>query len=420
MGSRQKRVTYCLITRCLLPITHCLVLITLLLFRVGAAQAAAAPPTSHLTQPGETLATFALRAGAALDSLAHDNFVVHPLIPFPVAGTPLQLTPEPRPPIPSGRWLARLSHESLGAIAVRANLNPWVIAWGNGLDNPHRPLGVRVFIPGSGPPPAALPGPLAGVRVAPLPAVAGQALQVRVWVEGNAAVSGNLEGHQLRFAPDAGSQVALLGLGGFVEPADYHLNLIVGDQTWTSQVRTVEPSYGVEEIWLTGETQQYLDAEAIRAEQTRLDAIFALHSPEKQWDDPWRLPILGEYTITSAYGTRRSYNGGPARSYHEGVDFNGLVGRTVVAPAAGDVVLAEPLYVRGSAVILYHGMGVYSGYYHLSQIEVTAGQSVLPGQKLGEVGSTGLSTGSHLHWDVVVAGINVDGLAWRELTAGWQ
>jgi murein DD-endopeptidase MepM/ murein hydrolase activator NlpD len=101
------------------------------------------------------------------------------------------------------------------------------------------------------------------------------------------------------------------------------------------------------------------------------------------------------------------------------VDFNGLTGRTVVAPAAGTVALAEALYVRGTAVILYHGMGVYTGYYHLSQIEVSAGQKVLPGDKVGEVGSSGLSTGSHLHWDVVVAGINVDGLAWRELTASW-
>jgi murein DD-endopeptidase MepM/ murein hydrolase activator NlpD len=91
----------------------------------------------------------------------------------------------------------------------------------------------------------------------------------------------------------------------------------------------------------------------------------------------------------------------------------------VVAPADGVIVLAEPLYVRGNAVVVHHGMWVYSGYYHLSQIDVTAGTAVTAGQKLGEFGSTGLSTGSHLHWDVVVAGINVDGLAWRTLTTEW-
>jgi hypothetical protein len=376
-------------------------------------------PGTRLTQPGESLRSLALRTGTQLEALATANAAIHPLLPYPVAGIALVVPPAVRPPMERGQRAAVELTDSLVTAAVKTDQNPWALAQANGLKNPAHPAGATLWVPGSGGPPSLLPGPLAGIEVTPLPAVAGQAVQVRVWTQGDEPVSGDLEGHVLHFAPEGESQVALLGLGGFVEPADYSLTLVAQETSWTARVRTITPEYGLEEIWLSAETQQYLDAEAIRSEQARLDVLWSLFSPVKFWNEPWGVPVEGEYEITSFYGTRRSYNGAPARSYHEGVDFRGAVGRTVVAPADGVVVLAEPLYVRGNAVVVHHGMGVYSGYYHLSEIDVTAGEVVTAGQKLGEFGSTGLSTGSHLHWDVVVAGVNVDGLAWRALTANW-
>jgi hypothetical protein len=324
-----------------------------------------------------------------------------------------------RPGIEQGHRIPNQLSNSPLIAAVLADWNPWLIAAANALQNPARSPRERLWIPGPGAPPSSLVGPLTAVEISPLPAVAGQAIRIRAWTADDQPVTGDLAGHQLRFAPEGSSQVALLGLGGFVEPADYALTLAVDGQVWSGSIRTTAPEFGLEEIWLSGETQQYLDAEAIRAEQIRLDTLWSLFSPVRFWREPWGVPIEGDYEITSSYGTRRSYNGGPAQSYHEGVDFRGSLGRIVVAPADGVVLLAEPLYVRGNAVVLHHGLGVYSGYYHLSQIEVTTGDTVSSGDKLGEFGSTGLSTGSHLHWDVVVSGINVDGLAWRILTDNW-
>jgi murein DD-endopeptidase MepM/ murein hydrolase activator NlpD len=80
------------------------------------------------------------------------------------------------------------------------------------------------------------------------------------------------------------------------------------------------------------------------------------------------------------------------------------------------VVLAEPLFVRGNAVVLDHGRGVFTGYWHLQKLEVKAGDRVVAGQMLGEVGSTGLSTGPHLHWEMRVRGVAVDPLQWTEGT----
>jgi murein DD-endopeptidase MepM/ murein hydrolase activator NlpD len=68
--------------------------------------------------------------------------------------------------------------------------------------------------------------------------------------------------------------------------------------------------------------------------------------------------------------------------------------------------------VRGNAVVVDHGRGVMSGYWHLAQIQVSEGQMLEPGDVLGLVGSTGLSTGSHLHWELRVMGIPVDPLQW--------
>jgi murein DD-endopeptidase MepM/ murein hydrolase activator NlpD len=131
------------------------------------------------------------------------------------------------------------------------------------------------------------------------------------------------------------------------------------------------------------------------------------------WAGPFIVPAEGP--ITSQFGTRRSYNGGPATSYHEGIDYDAPPGASVLAANEGQVALAEPLSVRGKAVIIDHGLGIHSGYYHLSDINVREGQLVKKGDVVGKVGDTGLATGPHLHWEIRVNGINVDPAQWT-----WQ
>jgi murein DD-endopeptidase MepM/ murein hydrolase activator NlpD len=80
------------------------------------------------------------------------------------------------------------------------------------------------------------------------------------------------------------------------------------------------------------------------------------------------------------------------------------------------IVLAEPLFVRGGAVIIDHGAGVYSNFWHMSQIDVKPGDVVETGDQLGLVGTTGLSTGAHLHWEIRVNAIAVNPLQWTEQT----
>jgi murein DD-endopeptidase MepM/ murein hydrolase activator NlpD len=131
---------------------------------------------------------------------------------------------------------------------------------------------------------------------------------------------------------------------------------------------------------------------------------------QRYFDGLMGLPSSGP--ITSQFGTRRDYNNGALRTFHSGTDFGGGPGTPVVAPAAGVVVLAETLPVRGNATIIDHGWGVYTGYWHQMEIDVTVGQVVTPGQIIGTIGSSGRVTGPHLHWEMWVGGVQVDPLQW--------
>jgi murein DD-endopeptidase MepM/ murein hydrolase activator NlpD len=155
-----------------------------------------------------------------------------------------------------------------------------------------------------------------------------------------------------------------------------------------------------------------LEPDLVETERERVTEVFSGVTSEKQWEGAFDLPLTGEFRNNAPFGQRRSYNGGPFSSYHSGHDFGVDKGEPVVAPAAGTVVMAEPLKVRGKVVILDHGLGVFSGFWHLSQIDATVGQQVGRGDVVGLVGNTGRSTGPHLHWEMRVRGVPVDPLQW--------
>jgi murein DD-endopeptidase MepM/ murein hydrolase activator NlpD len=146
------------------------------------------------------------------------------------------------------------------------------------------------------------------------------------------------------------------------------------------------------------EVQAHLD------EDRRLAEVYRESSGPRLWDGQFRVPVQGQ--VTTAFGTHRSYE------YHPGMDFAASLGAPVMAPANGAVVFVGSVPARGNVVILDHGAGVFSTYAHLQRAEVEVGASVKPGQVIGRVGSTGFSTGPHLHWEIWVDGGNVDPLEW--------
>lgn len=254
------------------------------------------------------------------------------------------------------------------------------------------------------------------VELDPPKVAQGRTLVIRVKGVELAELTGTVADRKLTFARDEQGFWALAGFSVLAKPGSYPL-VITGKRGGqpmreTVQVPVVEAGYPMENLDLSPEVSRLLDPKLIAAEREKLMAIFTTISPNKLWSGPFQQPLNTK--ITSDFGTRRSYNGGPVNSYHEGTDFRGAIGTPILAPAPGRVALAETLTVRGNAVVLDHGLGVYSGLYHMSELKVKEGQMVKTGDVVGLVGDTGLVTGAHLHWDVRIDGLNVDPLEWTQ------
>ena len=123
---------------------------------------------------------------------------------------------------------------------------------------------------------------------------------------------------------------------------------------------------------------------------------------------------LGSMSITHGFGVRSMCHGVPG-NYHYGVDLYGETGDRVQSPAPGVVVEARYAPTPGKYVIIDHGSGIRTSYAHLSRIDVVRGDSIPAGRKIGEIGSTGNSTGPHLHWEAAIHGVRVDPISLFEV-----
>ena len=151
-------------------------------------------------------------------------------------------------------------------------------------------------------------------------------------------------------------------------------------------------------------------------ERQKLRDIFDRATPERLWDGNFRIPLDG-VTTGSNFGKRRILNGNPG-SPHGGMDLPGTTGTPVHAAQRGRVALAEELFFSGNTVVIDHGLGIYTFYGHLSEIDVKAGDTVETGAVLGKVGATGRVTGPHLHWGLTVERARVNPLLLVKLLSG--
>jgi len=150
----------------------------------------------------------------------------------------------------------------------------------------------------------------------------------------------------------------------------------------------------------------------VAEEDKWVDAVKDLRTEQAFWNGPFVLPV--PHRVSAAFGTRRYLNG-KYNGYHSGVDFASPMGYPVKAPGGARVALARyfsKYNSNGNLVFLDHGQGITSVYIHFSKLAVKEGDRVSKGQTIGYIGSTGRSTGPHLHWGFYLNGQNVDGLAW--------
>ncbi len=325
-------------------------------------------------------------------------------------------------PVPSSHRASLTPGQSLLELSVLQDTSPWSILAATRLDNTSSVLpGDVVRVPGiEDDGPGGLPPAIHSVDISGL--VQGQTAEFLLSGDEGLSISGSLLDHSLSFfqSPEAG-YVALQGIHAMQQPGLYPMALTgsSADATPINFIQNVLVSAGsfLTDMPLSVDPST-LDPAITVPEDTLWMGAASQVSAEKYWQGPFAIPVEPVFAVcySSQYGSRRSYNGSEYKYFHTGLDYCGQVGDPVYAAAAGVVVYTGLLTVRGNATMIDHGHGVFSAYMHQSEILVNVGDRVEAGQLIGRVGNTGRVEGPHLHFEVLVGGVQVNPLEWLEQT----
>lgn len=315
-------------------------------------------------------------------------------------------------------------------LAVKQNTDVWTLSHYNSLQGSWDGLpGDTLFASGGSADQNTngLPSAFVSAEICHLPIKQGGTGDIAVQTIPNVTLGGLLVDQPLHFFPENGTQFALQGVHALLEPGVYPLRLDAtlpdgSIQSYEQPILIVSGNYPNEIIPL--KDPAFIDPAVTEPELQQLMAVVAESTPTKYWTGEFTSPAIAyakSTFFTSRYGNRRTYiiqgtDTEVGGFFHTGLDFGGGVGLPITAPAAGRVVFAGPLTVRGNATVIDHGWGVYSGFWHQSEIKVQVGQMVEQNEVIGLVGGTGRVTGPHLHWELWVNGIQVDPFDWLNQT----
>ncbi len=232
-------------------------------------------------------------------------------------------------------------------------------------------------------------------------------------VSADAVLAGSVGDRALAFFPYDGGQAALVGFDLDTRPGMLGWRIAVQEpgrppRLAEGSVPVGRRDFAVQRLTLpTGMVD--LDPETERralAETDRMQAVYRTVTPERLWRGAFVRPVAGTVPGTG-FGSRRVINGKP-RSPHSAIDYAVDRGTPVVAVNAGRVALLGDFFFPGRLVILDHGVGLYTLYFHLDTVAVTDDERVERGQIIGTVGSTGRATGPHLHFGALMGGARID------------
>lgn len=182
-------------------------------------------------------------------------------------------------------------------------------------------------------------------------------------------------------------------------------------------IKILQKPYAKEQITVSKDKISYPESTAKRIEKERQDMlkIYRTISKGRLWDKPFIKPL--DSVITSPYGGARVFNN-TIKSYHGGTDFRAQIGTGIKASNDGKVALVQDRYLSGKTIVIDHGEGLYSLYFHLSEFQVKQGEKVKQGQVIAKSGDTGRVSGAHLHFGIVINGTNVDAMDFIEQVNG--
>lgn len=252
----------------------------------------------------------------------------------------------------------------------------------------------------------------ASVRIQPGTAKPGDAVLITVQgADPTREPQGRLGGFDLDFLPYPGGWQALVGLPVETEAGALELsvNLVAEAQEVDVQgtLEVIPPEFRTSELKVSKKfvSPSKKQREWSKRDQAAFDAAFGQERSERVFMENFAWPRND--VVTAPFGDLRMFNG-KKKSQHFGLDLNGDTGDDVFASNDGKVVMQRECFGSGNTVILFHGLGLYTAYFHLSRFDVKAGHKVKKGQRIGAIGKTGRVTGPHLHWGAKISGRWVD------------
>jgi murein DD-endopeptidase MepM/ murein hydrolase activator NlpD len=371
---------------------------------------------------GEDLESISRRYSVPMEDLVRLNRLTSPLELY--VGVSVVLIGEEEITEVGGQRVSLAPGQSTLELAIQSNLNPWKLINTNDEDGSWDLIpGEVLLLPdtesdGLG----AFPAEIRSAGYTPNNFIQGHTSVMRVKAPEGTEIIGSLGEYPLHFfSKDGEKYLALQGLHAKEKTGLKQLSVsgTLPDGTpfaHTQMVEVYSGNYHYEAI--VGVPPQTVGIEITEEETQTLKEFTDQATGSKLWSGDFFSPVppglAGAYS--SYYGGRRSYNGSGYYYFHSGLDFFSQLGGDIYAAAPGEVVFTGSLLLHGNTTLIDHGWGVYTLYAHQSEILVRTGQQVKAGQLIGRVGSTGRSSGPHLHWEVWVGGLQVDPLDWLENT----
>jgi murein DD-endopeptidase MepM/ murein hydrolase activator NlpD len=241
----------------------------------------------------------------------------------------------------------------------------------------------------------------------------GEVFELKVYGEGLHSVGGRRANENIPFYPlGPGLYAAIIGADLEAKPGLTKITITAANDVGTQRraetiLETLSKAFRQESFTVAPGFDQLSPQalELIRIERADFALAFSTPAAERLWEAPFIRPVPQE--SSSSFGYRRIINGKP-RAPHSGADLRAPVGTEVLAANHGRVVLTGDYFFAGQSVVLDHGGGLYTMYFHLSKVKVDAGAMVRRGDVIALSGMSGRVTGPHLHWAARLGHARID------------
>ncbi|MGQ7276959.1 M23 family metallopeptidase [Brevibacillus thermoruber] len=211
-------------------------------------------------------------------------------------------------------------------------------------------------------------------------------------------------GKTYRLIPSHGAYVRFIPIPFDAKPGTYAV--LSADKQRLASLTIAPKTFAVDKLTVSKQLNQMRqNTERIDADQKKIIAARSRSAQTPYFTDTFLMPAQGR--LTTPFGYQRVVNG-KAANRHAAIDIANKTGTPIAASNNGKVVLAESLYLTGNTIIIDHGLNVFSIYAHLSRLDVKTGDMVKRGQIIGRMGSTGFSTGPHLHYGMLIGNTYVN------------